>query len=294
MSCLQLQEFRKLMHQYLEQEKNTGQHPFELSCEPIRGDGWMDDILFCWGDIQNTNFWMHQKLMPRTFCKTKTMLGSLGQSHQASWASCICASKSFCKDVGGGQSPVEMQSCSTKDCRCFGYCEYSMIPVVFLSGWLRVLGIGPWQYLTVVHRWMMKCLESLACWSCPNTNLKPQKFLPKATKANHQNISNSISQKQECMWNITKTSPKKTQTEVFLAFLRWTQAQRLSAQERAAQKAQAARRASMNGTERAREAGCWVGRWEEITNIPKEDMEKRLYLSWRILCFYIFWYFMIM
>lgn len=29
--------------------KNTGQHPVELSCEPI-GDGWMDDILFFgWG-----------------------------------------------------------------------------------------------------------------------------------------------------------------------------------------------------------------------------------------------------
>ncbi len=38
----------------------------------------------------------------------------------------------------------------------------------------------------------------------------------------------------------------------------WTQAQRLSAQERAARKAQAAQRASMNGTERAREAGLWV------------------------------------
>ena len=35
----------------------------------------------------------------------------------------------------------------------------------------------------------------------------------------------------------------------------WAEAQRLSAQERAAQKAQAARRASMNGTERAREEG---------------------------------------
>lgn len=55
------------------------------------------------------------------------------------------------------------------------------------------------------------------------------------------------------MRNSTKTSPKK-QTEVFWHF--FLEAQRLSAQERAAQKAQAARRASMNGTERAREAGA--------------------------------------
>lgn len=57
------------------------------------------------------------------------------------------------------------------------------------------------------------------------------------------------------MWNSANFTKKK-QTEVFWHFFFFTQAQRLSAQERAAQKAQAARRASMNGTERAREAGA--------------------------------------
>ena len=110
--------------------KNKGQHPVELSCEPIRGDGWMDGWypLFFWGeDIQSLTR-MHQK-----WC---TKLRSLGQSHQASWASCICASKSFCKDVGGGQSPIKMQSCSPKDFRCFGFLWIFHDPCVFLLKWL--------------------------------------------------------------------------------------------------------------------------------------------------------------
>ncbi len=73
-----------------------------------------------------------------------------------------------------GRRPVSGWRCRAGVLRTADVLDFVNIPrslCFFLSGWLRVLGIGPRQYLTV-HRWMMKCLEWFACGSCPNTNIQ--------------------------------------------------------------------------------------------------------------------------